>query len=113
MLPSASDAAVRDCGEINVVTHSSALFKKGVNIVQLLLILKEKKKRVFRVSEHSAWRSHRQTALHSCELADSLLFMADIFHFFHRVRGESSSCPPPIQSSSHSVLHKNVSLELF
>lgn len=94
------------------LTHSSDLFKKGVNIIQLLLILKEKKRRVFRVSEHSAWQSHRETALHSWELADSL-FMGDIFHFFHWIGGESSSCPPPIQFSSHSVLHKCVSLELF
>lgn len=103
MLPSASDAAVRDCGEINVVTHSSALFKKGVNIVQLLLILKEKKKRVFRVSEHSAWQSHRHYIPVNLQI---LFFLWQIFFISFTKPGENHLpvhlpfSPPPILSST-------------
>lgn len=109
MLPSASDAALGECGEISVMTHSSVQEGCKYDTASLDSKRERKKKVSFRVSE----QSHRQAALHPCELTDSLLFMGGIFHFFHRVRGESPSCPPPIQFSCHSVLHKSVSVELF
>lgn len=89
-------------GEISGMTHSSALFKRGVNIIQLLSILKEKKKKRDFMGFLSTAHGRATGRLH-CTPVNSQIhfyFMGDISHFFHQVRGESASCPPPILSST-------------
>lgn len=105
MLPSASDAAVRDYGEINVVTHSSALFKKGVNIVQLVLILKDKKKEFLEFL--STVHGRATGRLHYIPVnLQILFFLWQIFFISFTKSGENHLpvhlpfSPPPILSST-------------